>query len=310
MKTVKPSPAGVAAALGYVASIYTANWLISTYGLVHVLFGLFNLSAPAGVFAAGACLTLRNIVQDKLGRRVVVAAIVIGALLSWVWADPHIALASGVTFLVAEACDMAVYTPMRARGGWTRAVLAGNLVGVVVDSFLFLYLAGLLTQANFVGQLVGKYLWATLLVVGAVTVYRAVRRRVSSRRVTAVYLAGPINGCSDIEARGWRAEATRLLTGGVLDPMARDYRGLEDLNVDEIVEGDKNDIDNCAAVLAYCPKPSVGTSMEILYAHTRRMPVVVVVPSGAPVSPWLRYHATQVVSTITEAVDALRAVTT
>lgn len=121
-----------------------------------------------------------------------------------------------------------------------------------------------------------------------------------------IYLAGPINGCTDAEAMDWRAEATRLLEGDVLDPMARDYRGAEDLNIEEIVEGDKDDIDECTAILAYCPRPSVGTSMEIHYAHTQRQPVVVVVPAGAPVSPWLRYHATSVVPTVADAVAVIR----
>jgi len=121
-----------------------------------------------------------------------------------------------------------------------------------------------------------------------------------------VYLAGPISGCSDREANCWRAEAIVLLGGAVLDPMVRDYRGREDENVTAIVEGDKADIDACRAVIAYCPRPSVGTSMEVLYAYERLRPVYVVVPEGAPVSPWLRYHATAVVKTVGEAVDLLR----
>jgi hypothetical protein len=84
----------------------------------------------------------------------------------------------------------------------------------------------------------------------------------------------------------------------VFDPMERDYRGIEDANVSAIVEGDKQDIASCCAVLAYCPKPSVGTSMEIHYAWMFGIPVVVVVPEGVLVSPWLRYHATTVVDTV------------
>jgi hypothetical protein len=56
----------------------------------------------------------------------------------------------------------------------------------------------------------------------------------------------------------------------VLDPMDRDYRGKEDESVKDIVEGDKADIDWADAVIAYCPKPSVGTSMEVLYCWAIR----------------------------------------
>lgn len=180
---------GLAAASAYVAAVYAANWLISTYGFVGVLFGLFGLVAPAGVYAAGACLTLRNVVQDRLGRVAVFTAIVAGAALSWVWSSHHLAVASGVTFLVAEMCDMAVYTPLRSRGGWARAVLSGNLVGALIDSLLFLYLAGFLTWGNFLGQVVGKYLWATIVPVVAVTgylaVFRQITRWVARRRTVA-----------------------------------------------------------------------------------------------------------------------------
>ena len=123
-----------------------------------------------------------------------------------------------------------------------------------------------------------------------------------------VYLAGPIMGCTDREARDWRAEATRILgPENVLDPMVRDYRGNEDANVDVIVEGDKADIDSCTAILAYCPHPSVGTSMEILYAHERGIPVHAVVNRGSQVSPWLRYHAESVTHNVKAVATLLQA---
>lgn len=123
-----------------------------------------------------------------------------------------------------------------------------------------------------------------------------------------VYLAGPINGCTDAEASDWRAEARRRIDHRVWveDPMARDYRGEEHLNVSEIVEGDKAAIDECTHLLAYCTSPSVGTSMEIIYAaEIARIPVITVIPPGAPRSPWLLYHSTLVCSTLGEAASAL-----
>lgn len=121
---------------------------------------------------------------------------------------------------------------------------------------------------------------------------------------STVYLAGPINGCTDAEARAWRVRATELL-GSVLNPMDRDYRGRETDNVAELVEADKADIDAASAVLAYCPTPSVGTSMEVLYAWLHGKHVVAVVPEGTPVSPWLAYHST-VVPSLERAADILK----
>lgn len=122
------------------------------------------------------------------------------------------------------------------------------------------------------------------------------------------YLAGPINGCTDAEANDWRAEAKQRLVGySWLDPMSRDYRGreLEPGIAQEIVHGDKTDIKSCDGMLIYFEKPSVGTSMEVLYAWERGIPAVVVNKSGKPLSPWMIYHTIAQVKTIKQAVDKL-----
>lgn len=115
-----------------------------------------------------------------------------------------------------------------------------------------------------------------------------------------VYLCGPINGCTDAECNDWRSYAKSRLPN-TIDPMKRDYRGKEAESYREIVELDKLDVRVCDIVLAMCPKPSVGTSMEVLYAWQLGRPVVVVATDS--ISPWLRYHATKIVGTIAEAVD-------
>lgn len=111
--------------------------------------------------------------------------------------------------------------------------------------------------------------------------------------MSTIYLAGPINGCTDAEAMDWREDLTARLPGHtVISPMTRDYRGKEDENVDGIVEGDKEDIRQSHIVIAYCPKPSVGTSMEVFYAYSALSKrVVIYAPPGAPISPWLKYHS-------------------
>lgn len=119
-----------------------------------------------------------------------------------------------------------------------------------------------------------------------------------------VYLAGSINGCTDTQAKDWRAIVTSALSNRgftFLDPMARDYRGREDANTAEIVEGNQADIQSCDLMLAYCWQPSYGTAMEIFYAaHVLRLPVYVVATS--PVSPWLRYHASRLFANLGDAI--------
>lgn len=123
-----------------------------------------------------------------------------------------------------------------------------------------------------------------------------------------VYLAGPINGCTDGEAKDWRAYIAKTGPDSCeyLDPMTRDYRGVEDFFYPIIVQKDKDDIDDCDVVLASCPTPSVGTSMEIFYAHSLGKTVICVVPSGSKVSPWLRVHSDIVLSDFGMACEYLR----
>lgn len=126
-----------------------------------------------------------------------------------------------------------------------------------------------------------------------------------------VYLGGPINGCTDEEAHGWRESVKPLLEARgytALDPMVRDYRGreLEPGIAAEIVENDKEDIGQSDTLLMSCPKPSVGTSMEVYFGYSIGKRVICVLPEGAPISPWLQYHATEIfVGTEQQAVEEL-----
>ncbi|MCX5522238.1 VUT family protein [Streptomyces bobili] len=165
---------GIAALTAYITAIVAANWLTTRYGLVPVGFGLIT---TAGTYAAGAALLLRDVVQDTLGWRWVLAGIGAGAILTAL-TSPALAVASTVAFLLAELLDTAVYTPLRARG-WARAALLSGIVGAVADTYAFLALAGFPITAQTVGgQLVGKALWATVLPVLIVVAVRQVRRAV------------------------------------------------------------------------------------------------------------------------------------
>ena len=114
------------------------------------------------------CAALRDLTQDTLGRGWVVVAIVLGAALSAL-VSPDFALASGLAFLFSESADFLVYTPLRERG-WIGAVTASNIVGLVVDSALFLWLA--FNSLEFLpGQIVGKA-WMTALAVAVLWLWR------------------------------------------------------------------------------------------------------------------------------------------
>lgn len=155
--------------VGFIASIFLANWFIRNVGTechdgvclipVWPSFGIGDGMAPSGVLWAGFALTMRDLVQRRLGFMWSWGAIAIGALLSALL-DPSLAMASGAAFFVAETLDMFVYTPLQRRN-LLAAVIGSNIVGMVVDSFVFLAMAGL--PLMFIeGQVIGK-LWMTLL---------------------------------------------------------------------------------------------------------------------------------------------------
>lgn len=121
-----------------------------------------------------------------------------------------------------------------------------------------------------------------------------------------VYLCGPILKCNDSECKDWRSNAKQFLPD-TLDPMVRDYRDCFLNHIDEIVEEDKKDIDNCDALLVKFDKPSVGTSMEILYAWERKKLIVVVVEDkNLVISPWLIYHSSHIVDSFEYAYKLLQ----
>ncbi len=119
-----------------------------------------------------------------------------------------------------------------------------------------------------------------------------------------VYLAGPINGRSDQDCKDWRETAKKVLSD-TLDPMDRDYRGREnEPGIDaEIVNSDEDDIHESDALLVYFDKPSVGTSMEVLYAYLIGKEIFIVNASDKPLSPWLTYHADKIFPTLNDALE-------
>ncbi len=155
---------------GFALCIPAANWLIGNAGTVCVPqgpclipvapLGTGFLMAPSGVLMIGLALVLRDLVQRRLGVGWAAGAIVAGAALSALLAPPALVLASALAFLLSEAADLAVYTPLQRRG-LVLAVAASSAVGLLVDSVIFLWVAfGSLDYLA--GQVVGKA-WMVLL---------------------------------------------------------------------------------------------------------------------------------------------------
>jgi uncharacterized PurR-regulated membrane protein YhhQ (DUF165 family) len=145
----------VLSVLAFIGLIVTSNALTAQYGLV---FGFI----AAGTFTAGLVLAARDAVRETSGVWASLACILAGAAVSIAMASPQLAFASAVAFLVSELADLMIYEPLRNRGRM-RALAWSNLIGSVVDSCLFLWLASFGIWPAIAGQVGGKWIMAVLL---------------------------------------------------------------------------------------------------------------------------------------------------
>lgn len=113
-----------------------------------------------------------------------------------------------------------------------------------------------------------------------------------------VYLSGGIKDFSNEERYVWREKSKALLTCETIDPTRDSYNG----DANKIVISDKNDIDDSTHLLVYFIRPSVGTSMEVLYAWSSGKRIYLVNETKADLSPWLLYHSHKVFNTLEEAI--------
>jgi len=142
-------------------TIPVANWLASHVGTCMlygpcVIWVAPGLKTASGVLMVGAALVLRDLVQRRLGVLVAAIAVFAAGAISAFLAPTALVIASTAAFLISEYADLAVYTSLERRR-FVVAVLASSLVGLTIDSTLFLWLAyGSLEYLP--GQIVGKTL--------------------------------------------------------------------------------------------------------------------------------------------------------
>ena len=130
----------------FMLTIPAANWLIGNVGTTCIPNGPclipvgFGLMAPSGVLMIGLALVLRDAVHELAGWKWAFGAVLAGGALSLFVSPPALAAASAVAFTFSELADLAVYARLRERGRAV-AVMASQVVGALLDSMLFVWLA-------------------------------------------------------------------------------------------------------------------------------------------------------------------------
>lgn len=151
---------GYASLVVYGAAVFLANWLIHNVGPVvvpggsHLIPVGFGLLAPTGSLAAGVTFVARDVVQRTLGRRLSLLVILPGIALTALM-DPRLALASATAFALSETLDYLVYTPLQQRH-FVVAVVASGVAASILDSLVFLSIAGIPLAVALAGLLLAK----------------------------------------------------------------------------------------------------------------------------------------------------------
>jgi len=146
----------------YLASIVAVNFAFSMLPMVELPF---DQAIPVGTFLVGFIFVLRDYAQREIGNGIYLAML-IGVLLSYVMADPFVAVASAVAFGVSELIDALVFTytkkPMKDR------VLISSAASTPVDSAVFLLMLGFFNWLGFIIMVCVK-------MIGAVIVWKFVK---------------------------------------------------------------------------------------------------------------------------------------
>ena len=136
--------------LSYIVTIVLIN-----IGFVYVpLIPFYDTMYPPMSLIVGFVFVFRDFAQNEIGHKVIFAMI-IGALLSYVMANPYVAIASLVAFAVSEAFDWLIFSftkkPLHER------ILISSLISTPIDSAIFLLMIGnfsvLATTTMFVSKM-------------------------------------------------------------------------------------------------------------------------------------------------------------
>ncbi len=141
----------------YLSSIMLANFLVLQFGLVNH----FGLTFPAGAYAIGITFTARDFVQRKYGKWKCWIWMGVASIITALFA-PKIAFASVSAFLISEGIDWLIYTLMP--GSFVRRIFMSNIIGIPLDSIVFVTILFGWNWSAIWGQTVIKIICSLIIV--------------------------------------------------------------------------------------------------------------------------------------------------
>ena len=141
----------------YIAAIVIANLGFSYLPMIPIPGG--EMLAPMS-FLVGFIFVIRDFSQREIGHKVL-GAMAVGGLLSYYMADPFVAYASVVAFIISESVDWGVYTftdkPLKQR------VLLSSLIGTPIDSAIFMSILGFFSWYGLIIMFISKMVGALIV---------------------------------------------------------------------------------------------------------------------------------------------------
>lgn len=115
-----------------------------------------------GSIIAGAVFVARDYAQREVGHYKVMLLMITAGAISYVMADPFVAMASLSAFAISELSDYLVFT--FKKGSFKQKVIWSSVVGVPIDTIVFLTIISSLSWFSFVVMCISKMVVLSYLI--------------------------------------------------------------------------------------------------------------------------------------------------
>lgn len=141
----------------YIATVVLANLGFSYIPMIPLPGG--EMFAPMSLLV-GFIFVLRDFAQKAIGHKIFIAMFV-GVAVSYLLADPFVAIASATAFAISEVIDWAVYS--FSNRSLKDRILLSSAISVPIDSVVFMLMVGFFTWYGFAIMVASKMLGAYLV---------------------------------------------------------------------------------------------------------------------------------------------------
>ena len=141
----------------YVASIIVANLGFVYLPMIPLPFG--EMFTPMSLLV-GFIFVIRDFAQKQIGHKVL-GLMAVGISISYLLADPFVAIASACAFAISEIADWAYYTA--SKKSLKERILISSAISTPIDSAVFMLIAGFFSWYSLLVMIASKMLGAYLV---------------------------------------------------------------------------------------------------------------------------------------------------